>query len=316
MTVINRIVKPTTHKGKRAILKKEAKLIENVKQILCFKSKKTSQIVVDFMKDLYNLKKPDAEMMQKKNDILPFEDITPVEKFCAKYNASLFMIALHNKKRPHNLIMGRMYECTLLDMAEFGIENYKGLKDFKISKISQGIKPLLVFNGELFENNHEYNKIKNLFIDIFQREPVEKIRLQGLEHVLSFTIVENKIFLRSYRILLKKSNSRVPRIELEEIGPRANLICRRIKLASEDLFKEACKKPKELKIKKKKNISTDNFGTTFGRIHVGIQNINTIQTRKMKGLKKTIAEKKNGMKRKNLENNHIKSKKSKINSSN
>lgn len=44
--------KPTTHKGKRAILKKEAKLIENVKQILCFKSKKTSQIVVDFMKDL------------------------------------------------------------------------------------------------------------------------------------------------------------------------------------------------------------------------------------------------------------------------
>ncbi|XP_016917912.2 ribosome production factor 2 homolog isoform X2 [Apis cerana] len=307
MTVINRIVKPTTHRGKRAILKKEPKLIENIKQILCFKSKKTSQIAVDFMKDLHNLKKPDAEMMQKKNDILPFENITPIEKFCLKYNASLFMIALHNKKRPHNLIMGRMYEHTLLDMVEFGIENYKSLKDFKISKISQGIKPLLVFNGELFENNHEYSKIKNLFVDMFQREPVEKIRLQGLEHVLSFTIIENKIFLRSYSI---------PRIELEEIGPRANLICRRIKLASEDLFKEACKKPKELKIKKKKNISIDNFGTTFGRIHIGVQNINSIQTRKMKGLKKTMAEKKNGMKRKNLENNHIKSKKSKINSNN
>uniref|UniRef100_V9IF69 Brix domain containing 1 n=1 Tax=Apis cerana TaxID=7461 RepID=V9IF69_APICE len=40
MTVINRIVKPTTHRGKRAILKKEPKLIENIKQILCFKSKK------------------------------------------------------------------------------------------------------------------------------------------------------------------------------------------------------------------------------------------------------------------------------------
>lgn len=33
-------------------MKKEPKLIENVKQTLCFKSKKTSQIVVDFMKDL------------------------------------------------------------------------------------------------------------------------------------------------------------------------------------------------------------------------------------------------------------------------
>ncbi|XP_033189217.1 ribosome production factor 2 homolog isoform X1 [Bombus vosnesenskii] len=302
MTVMQRVVKPTTHKGKRAILKKEPKLIEDAKQTLCFKGKNTSQIVVDFMKDLYDLKKPDAQIMQKKNDILPFEDITPVEKFSVKYNAPLFMIALHNKKRPHNLVMGRMYEQTLLDMAEFGIENYKGLKSFKVPKIAEGIKPLLVFNGELFENNYELNRIKNLFVDMFQREPVEKIRLQGLEHVLSFTAIDNKILVRSYRILLKKSDCRIPRIELEEIGPRADLICRRTKLASEDLFKQACKKPKELKVKKKKNISVDKLGTTFGRVHVGAQNINSIQTRKMKGLKKTMAEKKAGSKRKNIEN--------------
>lgn len=139
--------------------------------------------------------------MQKKNDILAFEDITPVEKFSVKYNAPLFMIALHNKKRPHNLVMGRMYEQTLLDMAEFGIENYKGLKSFKVPKIAEGIKPLLVFNGELFENNYELNRIKNLFVDMFQREPVEKIRLQGLEHVLSFTAIDNKILVRSYRYI-------------------------------------------------------------------------------------------------------------------
>ena len=139
--------------------------------------------------------------MQKKNDILPFEDIIPIEKFSVKYNAPLFMIASHNKKRPHNLIMGRMYEQTLLDMAEFGIENYTGLKDFKVPKISEGIKPLLVFNGELFENNHEFSRIKNLLVDMFQKDTVEKIRLQGLEHVLSFTAVENKILLRSYRYI-------------------------------------------------------------------------------------------------------------------
>lgn len=45
--------------------------------------------------------------------------------------------------------------------------------------------------------------------------------------------------------------------------------------------------PKELKVTKKKNISRDGLGTTHGRIHVGKQNINSIQTRKMKGLKKT-----------------------------
>lgn len=41
---------------------------------------------------------------------------------------------------------------------------------------------------------------------------------------------------------------RTPRIELEEIGPRADLVCRRNKFASEDLFKRACKKPKALKV--------------------------------------------------------------------
>lgn len=138
-------------------------------------------------------------MMHKKNNILPFEDITPIEKFVYKFDAPLFIIALHSKKRPHNLVMGRTYERTLLDMVEFGVENYRGLKDFKVPKIASGIKPLLIFNGELFENNHEYSRIKSLFVDMFQREAVQKIRLQGLEHVLSFTAIEDRILLRSYR---------------------------------------------------------------------------------------------------------------------
>ncbi|CAL1684765.1 unnamed protein product [Lasius platythorax] len=303
MSVLNRI-KPLTHKGKKAVLKKEPQLVEKAKETLCLKSKNTSQIVVELMKDLYDLKKPNAQMMQKKNDILPFENIVPIEKFASKYEASLFMMVSHNKKRPHNLMMGRMYEHTLLDMIEFGVENYKGLKDFKVEKITVGIKPLLIFNGELFESNYEYGRIKNLLVDMFQRQVVDKIRLQGLEHVLSFTAVENKILLRSYRIILKKSNTRTPRIELEEIGPRADLLCRRNKFASEDLLKQACKKPKELKMKKKKNISKDTFGTTFGRIHIGAQNIDRMQTRKMKGLKKTISEKKNVQKRKTSDDNN------------
>ncbi|KAG7202846.1 hypothetical protein KM043_009997 [Ampulex compressa] len=309
MPVMNRVVKPTTHKGKKALLKKEPKLIEDAKHTLCLKGKHTSQIVTDYLKDLYDLKKPNAQMMQKKNDILPFEDITPIEKYSIKLNASLFMFVSHNKKRPHNLVMGRVFEHTLLDMVEFGVEKYKGLKEFKVPKISSGLKPLLIFNGELFENNYEYGRIKNLLVDMFQRETIEKIRLQGLEHILSFTAVDNKILMRSYRVLLKKSDCRIPRIELDEIGPRADLICRRNKLASEDLFKQACKRPKELKVKKKKNVSRDTFGTTFGRIHIGAQNINSIQTRKMKGLKKTLSEKKEQQKRKSLDDSNSSAKK-------
>lgn len=57
-------------------------------------------------------------------------------------------------------------------------------------------------------------------------------------------------------------------------------------------MKQACKKPKELKVVTKKNISRDNLGNVQGRIHIGKQNIRKITTRKMKGLKKTAAERK------------------------
>lgn len=57
-------------------------------------------------------------------------------------------------------------------------------------------------------------------------------------------------------------------------------------------MKQACRRPKELKVTQKKNISVDSLGTKHGRIHMGKQDINKIQTRKMKGLKKTAEEKK------------------------
>ena len=48
--------------------------------------------------------------------------------------------------------------------------------------------------------------------------------------------------------------------------------------------------PKALKPKKRKNISQDTFGTTFGKIHMQKQDLSKLQTRKMKELKKQPAE--------------------------
>lgn len=49
--------------------------------------------------------------------------------------------------------------------------------------------------------------------------------------------------------------------------------------------------------KKKKNISHDVFGTKYGRIHMQKQNLDKLQTRKMKGLKKRPADQKTEDKR-------------------
>lgn len=58
----------------------------------------------------------------------------------------------------------------------------------------------------------EQNSLKNQF-------QVNAIRLQGVEHVLSLTVTDdNTVLFRSYKIHLKKSGLKTPRIELAEIG--------------------------------------------------------------------------------------------------
>ncbi|XP_044756446.1 ribosome production factor 2 homolog [Coccinella septempunctata] len=291
MSVLKRVVKPTTRKGKKILIKKEPQIIEGPKKTLFFKGRKCSENIRRLLKDFYDLKKPDALMLTKSNDITIFEDVTPVEAFSRKHETPLFLMGSHSKKRPDNLVAGRMFNYSLLDMFEFHVENCQNLRDFSSNKILLGMKPCLVFNGPKWDETEEFKQLKSLFIDLFHREEVDSIRLQGLEHVLSFTITDTgKILLRSYKVVLKKSGGRTPRVELENMGPNVDLTLRRSKLPSEDLMKEACKKPKELKAKPKKNISTDGLGTTHGRIHVGKQEINKLQTRKMKGLKKSAVE--------------------------
>uniref|UniRef100_A0A224XGQ7 Ribosome production factor 2 homolog n=1 Tax=Panstrongylus lignarius TaxID=156445 RepID=A0A224XGQ7_9HEMI len=298
MAVIQRIKKPTTRKGKKFLLNRESKVIENTKQSLFLRGRKGNEILTSCLRDLYRLKKPDALMLGGKHDILPFENTTQIEAFAKKYDSSLFFFGTHTKKRPNNLVLGRLYDNQILDMVELGIDHYQGLNNFDAEKITTGLKPCLIFAGPNFEQNPELNRIQNLLIDLFQRENANSVRLQGLEQIIMFTAADNKIFMRNYRILLKKSGFRTPRIELTEIGPSIDFNIRRMKLASEDFFKSACIKPKELKVKKKKNISRDAFGTKLGRVHVKQQDIHKLQTRKMKGLRKTAKEKRMIAKRK------------------
>jgi len=285
---MQRVVKPRTQKGKRALLDKEPKAKENTKEVLFIRGNKTSEVVMEAMKDLCAIKKPHAEFYAKKNDILPFEDHTKIEQFSKKLDKSLFVFGNHNKKRPHNLIFGRLFDHQMLDMIELGVKNYKGLKAFKNEKIAAGSKPCLLFSGQAFERSPEIKRLKNLFIDFFRGPEVTNIRLAGVEHCLQFTAAkEGVIQMRSYKILLKKSSSpKIPRVELEEIGPSMELVLRRVHLASDDLFKTACKAVKNLyKPKKKKNIEEDAFGSTLGTVHMPNQDVSRLQTRKMKGLK-------------------------------
>lgn len=288
-----RIKKPVTRRGKRALDEREPKTIENPKKTLIMEGRKCSNEIRQALKDLYLFKKPLASLMRRNNDVTLFEDATPLEQLAKSNDCQLFMFGSSSKKRPNNLILGRIYDEQVLDMVELGIKEYKSLQDFKNEKISAFVKPMIIFNGYKWKLTEELRRIRSLLLDLFRIDNVESIRLQGLEHVISFTITEDlAILMRSYRVMLKKSGQRTPRIELVEMGPRMDLTIRRTKIASDDLYKTAMRQPAILKVAKRKNVSRDELGNVHGRVHVGKQDINSIQTRKMKGLKKTADEKK------------------------
>ncbi|ALC47880.1 CG7993 [Drosophila busckii] len=296
-----RIRKPKTRKGKKVLMAREPQLIEPARSMLFVDGRKCGGNVKQYMKDLHQLKKPLVKVLNRKNDITPFDDPSSLEFLTMKNDTAMFSFGSTSKKRPDNIIIGRIFENEVLDMFELGIRRYQAIAEFKNEKIGACVKPCLVFNGPKWAQSEELRRLRSMFIDMFQREKVESIRLQGIEHVLSFTVTDDmNVLMRSYKILLKKSGQKTPRIELEEIGPSADFSIRRTKIASEDLYKLARKQPKQLKVTKKKNISTDILGNTKGRIHLGKQQTGSIQTRRVKALKKSPEEKRTDRQKKKV----------------
>ena len=69
---------------------------------------------------------------KKNSDILPFEagGELRLEQYASKADCGLFLVGNHTKKRPNNLILGRLYDNRLYDLLEMGVESYKSIKSF------------------------------------------------------------------------------------------------------------------------------------------------------------------------------------------
>lgn len=78
-------------------------------------------------------------------------------------------------------------------MFEFGIEQYKKISDFKADiTISQNMKPVIVFQGEPFEMNNVYNRLKNLLIDFFKLSEASDLNIAELARVIVVTCPDEK----------------------------------------------------------------------------------------------------------------------------
>ena len=278
----------------RYLKSKESKVVEDEKTALFLRAAKTSEQSLACLRDLHQLKKPAATLFSRKNVVRPFEDETSVEFLCDKNDAAICVVASHSKKRPHNLVFCRIFDGNVLDKVEVGIDAYVGIDDHRAffsagrTNTTTGSKPAFVFEGAAFENDLDMRLLKSMLLDTFRGAEVDTISLAGLERVIVCTAVANgKCYFRHYTTTFSKSGqSRVPRVGLVPSGPSIDLSVRRVQHANVDVQRNALKRPQIAKKKHVKNVGSNVFSDKVGRLHVGSQDLDKLQLRKVKALKK------------------------------
>lgn len=143
-------------------------------------------------------------------------------------------------------------------MYELGLdaETFRPMASFKneTGKIAVGMKPMVVFSGAILESETGvYAGLRSYFLDFFRGPVVEKVDVSGLQYIISIAAAEPKgeedlpkIHFRVFKILTKRSGHKLPRIELEEMGPRMDFDVRRTQLPDDGVMKEALKTPRAL----------------------------------------------------------------------
>ena len=141
-------------------------------------------------------------------------------------------------------------------MIEFYVvqDTARTLSQFKGEKCKIGTKPLLSFSGSQFESPipNKYTLAKSMFLDFFRGEEAQQMDVEGLQYLISFSVGEDEggeeakapIYMNCWRIVTKRSGQKMPRVEVEEMGPRIDFRIGRSKEADEKLWKDAMKKSK------------------------------------------------------------------------
>mmetsp|Transcript_56951 Transcript_56951/g.161695 ORF Transcript_56951/g.161695 Transcript_56951/m.161695 type:complete len:346 (-) Transcript_56951:86-1123(-) len=294
---------PKTRKGKRILEQREPQVAEDAKTALIIRGNNCKADTAALLRDLYRMRSPLAMLYMRKHPDHPFEDVARLEAECTKHNHGLFAFGSSSKKRPFRLILGRLFNSKLLDMQEFNIDKFKSMCDFGNHKSEAlvGSKPLVIFQGSGFETDERLKRTKSLLLDWCSGAAPEKVMLQGLEQVVVISTLDAHagaaaaaeerldggvaadggippVLFARYRIHMSKSGSKLPRVELEEVGPSFRLRLDRTREPDRDRWKQSIKVPKAAKAKKEKNIRTETMGKRKGRVHLGKQDMDAIHT--------------------------------------
>jgi len=129
------------------------------------------------------------------------------------------------------------------------------LSQFGGTKCRVGTKPMLSFSGTQFEDSvgsSKFTLAKSMFTDFFRGGEAKEVDVEGLQMMMSFAAGEEDaeegkremVYMRCWKIVTKRSGQRLPRVEVEEMGPRIDFRLGRVREADESMMKDALKRAK------------------------------------------------------------------------
>lgn len=279
--------KAKTHKGRKHLKKFHSKVKEDPRSTLFLRATKISDKIDQVTKFLYFLKKENSQKLHKKNEIHPFENKENLIFLAEKNLCPLFCFGTHSKKRANNLIFGRIYNKDILDMFETSIKNLKGDIDNSLKLVDIIQKPVLLMQGDLFELNPDFQRMRNYFHDFFYKKYESNLVniKNNLNFVISITGKGEKELL--FRFYIREENG-----DMKKLNFQFDLEIKRTQLSSKSIYDKAIKERlREIKLLKQrftKNTKMNTIGETLGRVHVRQQDIRTLRLKRMKKLKKRV----------------------------
>lgn len=278
--------KAKTHKGKLYLESIGPQIVEPPKECLFINTENTSELMRMVLSDLYMLRKDYSKKLTKKEKIINLEASKPdVEYLCRKNNCSLFAFSSDNKKHPLTLTLGSLFDHQVLDSFVFEVTNYLPISEFKANvAVSSSHKPLIIFQGELFEADYNYDRLRKFLISFFELYKTEATVLSELRRVIVVSVDngEKIVKVRCYQVEGSVSKSNIDTVEFTEIGPSFDLKERKFVLADDEMYRKTLREPKELKEKREKNVEKNKLGEKRGRLHMQKQNLNSLSLKKYK----------------------------------
>lgn len=310
-----------TPQSRRALKKMDSKVVENPKTILFLRGANTSTVVNDAMNDLSAITKPFCKKLKKRNAFHAFEGRNHLEFLGHKNDCSLVCFGSDSKKRPNNLVLGRMFDFHLLEMIELGVVAMDRIEmgDSKGRSIgSIGAKAFFVFEGTEFTTEPVFIRLRNFLLDFFRGSNETEINIEGVDRVVFVSLRSSSgedaviapsddcvgtkpqsekgntvVCLRHYAVQKGATDTSKTRnannVKLVDIGPNFDFELRRVFMCPAAEFKQACKIPREAMAHLKstaENVSADNMGNLRGQLHMGKQDVTQLNLRRFKAHKR------------------------------